>query len=58
MNIIKKNLMDLALRNLLIGTKIFFIENNMEVFKIIEDFIEYDSITHTFKLKFTNGDIQ
>ena len=54
MSILKKNLMDLALRNKLVGSKVY-LEDGI---KTIEEFIDYDSITHTFMIKFTNGDIQ
>lgn len=49
-----KNLMDLALRQALVGAKIY----TKEGIKIVEEFVDYDSITHNFIIKFTNGDIQ
>ena len=52
--IVNKNLLDLALRQELIGA-IIHLEDGV---KTVEEMIEYDSMTHTFTLKFTNGDIQ
>ena len=51
---VKKNLMDLALRQSLIGAQIVTSEGT----KTISEFIDYDSMTHSFTIEFTNGDIQ
>lgn len=49
-----KNLMDLALKQTLVGTKII----TKEGIKTVLEFVDYDSMTHNFIIKFTNGDIQ
>ena len=58
MNKIKKNLMELAIRQQLEGSKIYVYEDDIEVLKTVSEFIKYDSMTHTFILEFDNGDIQ
>jgi len=60
MAIIKSNLMNLALKQKLINSKMYYTTrdtNNVvsDIENIIEDF-DYDSMTHTFLVKFTNGD--
>lgn len=46
--------MDLQLRQQLVGAKL----HTNDGIKTVESFEKYDSITHTFTIKFTNGDIQ
>lgn len=53
MAFIKKNLMDLALRQELKGAKI----NIKGIIKEIKNFIDYDSMSATFRLEFKDGDI-
>ena len=54
MSTVNKNLLDLALRGKLVGAKI----HTKDGVKTVDEFVDYDSMTHTFILKFTNGDIQ
>lgn len=49
-----KNLMFLMLTNNYIGATIELEEGT----KVIEDILDYDSLTHVFIVQFTNGDIQ
>jgi len=60
MAIIKNNLMNLALKQKIIGSKIYYIDNDgdgeLDASSVINDF-DYDSMTHTFTLMFDNGEI-
>ena len=58
MSKIKKNLMDLALRQQLVGSQIYLYIDETEELKTVTEMIKYDSMTHTFVLEFDNGDIQ
>jgi len=60
MAIIKNNLMNLALKQKIIGSKIFYVDvdgdGELDSSSVINDF-DYDSMTHTFTLMFDNGEI-
>ena len=57
---IKNNLINLALKQKIIGSRIFYTDVDgdgvLDASSIIDDF-EYDSMTHTFTLQFDNGEI-
>ena len=52
-----KNLIYLWVQGILVGSKLIIEEDDKEYEKEVEKVLDYDSITHVFRIKFKDGDI-